>query len=152
MARRNACRGLLAVVLLAGAACGPDGSGAPPVTSHAEGTILCRPSARSAATGKARFTPPARREGEVVVLPLVFPDGTTAELSGAERERGIAIYSRRSEAHGAGQWRGADVVAPAAHRLYRARASQHFVLQANDQRILVHVSRGPGTGDLGTEA
>jgi hypothetical protein len=80
MARRNACRGLLAVVLLAGAACRPDGSGAPPVTSHAEGTILCRPSARSAATGKTRFTPLARREGEVVVLPLVFPDGTTAEL------------------------------------------------------------------------
>jgi len=50
------------------------------VTSHAEGTIPCRPSARSAATGKARFTPPARRESEVAVLPLVFTDGTTAEL------------------------------------------------------------------------
>jgi hypothetical protein len=31
-------------------------------------------------TGKSRFTPPARRDGEVVVLPVVFPDGTTAEL------------------------------------------------------------------------
>src|SRR6266545_200360 len=83
---------------------------------------------------------------------VIFDSTVPEELSGAERERGIAIYSRRSEAHGAGQWRGADVVAPAAHRLYRARASQHFVLQANDQRILVHASRGPGTSDLGTEA
>ncbi len=82
----------------------------------------------------------------------VYLEAVAEELSGAERERGIAIYSRRSEAHGAGQWRGADVIAPAPHRLYRARASQHFVLQANDQRILVHLSRGSGTGDLGTEA
>jgi hypothetical protein len=56
---------------------------------------------------------------------------------GAERELGIATYSRRSQAHGAGQWQPADVIAPAPHRLYRARASQHFVLDANDQRIQV---------------
>jgi hypothetical protein len=37
-------------------------------------------------------------------------------------------------------WRTADVVAPAPHRLYRARASAHFVLGANDQRILVQLS------------
>jgi nitroimidazol reductase NimA-like FMN-containing flavoprotein (pyridoxamine 5'-phosphate oxidase superfamily) len=68
----------------------------------------------------------------------VYVDAVAAELDGAERERGIAIYSHRSQAHGAGEWRGADVIAPAPHRLYRARASEHSVLDANDRRISVH--------------
>ena len=69
----------------------------------------------------------------------VYVEALAEELSGAERERGIAIYSRRSQAHGAGEWRGADVIASAPHRLYRARASEHFVLQANDRRTLVQL-------------
>jgi hypothetical protein len=76
---------LAVALLLYGAACGPAGSGPsqpPPTaaTARAEGTIPCRPSARPAAMGKSRFTPPTRRAGEVVVLPVVFPDGSTAEL------------------------------------------------------------------------
>jgi nitroimidazol reductase NimA-like FMN-containing flavoprotein (pyridoxamine 5'-phosphate oxidase superfamily) len=70
----------------------------------------------------------------------VYLEALAEELSGADRERGIAVYSRRSEAHGAGAWRGADVAAPAPHRLYRARALEHFVLGANDRRILVQLS------------
>jgi nitroimidazol reductase NimA-like FMN-containing flavoprotein (pyridoxamine 5'-phosphate oxidase superfamily) len=70
----------------------------------------------------------------------VYLEALAEELSGAERERAIAALSRRSEADGGGQWRTADVIAPAPHRLYRARASAHFVLGANDQRILVQVS------------
>ena len=69
----------------------------------------------------------------------VYVEALAEELSGAEGERGIAVYSRRSEAHGAGEWRRADVLAPAPHRLYRARASAHFVLEANDRRILVQL-------------
>ena len=80
MAWRSISRGLLAVLLLAGAACGPGGGGPPPAATLPEGTVPCRPSAHPAATGKAGFTPPTRQEGEVTVLPLVFPDGTTAEL------------------------------------------------------------------------
>ena len=77
----RSCRGLLAVLLLAGAACGrAGGDGPPPPTTLAEGTVPCRPPARAAATGNSRFIPPTRREGAVTVLPLVFPDGTTAEL------------------------------------------------------------------------
>jgi uncharacterized protein YhbP (UPF0306 family) len=70
----------------------------------------------------------------------VYVEAVATELDGAERERAIAVYSRRSEAHGAGEWRGADVTAPAPLRLYRARASRHFVLDANDQRIEVPLS------------
>jgi nitroimidazol reductase NimA-like FMN-containing flavoprotein (pyridoxamine 5'-phosphate oxidase superfamily) len=69
----------------------------------------------------------------------VYVQALAEELSGAECERAIAIFSRRSQAHGAGEWRGVDVIAPAPHRLYRARASEHFVLEANDRRISVQL-------------
>jgi uncharacterized protein YhbP (UPF0306 family) len=70
----------------------------------------------------------------------VYVEALAEELSGAECERGIEIYSRRSEAHGAGEWHGVDVTPPAPHRLYRARALEHFVLEANDRRIPVRLS------------
>jgi Pyridoxamine 5'-phosphate oxidase len=67
----------------------------------------------------------------------VYVEALAEELGGGELARGIGIYSRRSQGHGAGQWRGEDVTAPAPHRLYHARASRHFVLEANDQRVTV---------------
>jgi hypothetical protein len=82
-------RVLAAAVLLACAGCGPaiprssrpSGPVAPQATAASgAGTIPCRPSARSAARGQPRFAPPTRREGDAVVMPVVFPDGTTAEL------------------------------------------------------------------------
>jgi uncharacterized protein YhbP (UPF0306 family) len=69
----------------------------------------------------------------------VYVAANGAELSGQESDRAIAIYSRRSVAHGAGEWILADVSSPAPHRLYRARASEHFVLQGNDRRIAVRL-------------
>jgi hypothetical protein len=87
--RRNRRLTLAVALLLSGAACGPAGSGpsqpprtaAPPAaTARAEGTIPCRPSVQPEVTGEPRFTPPSRRAVEVVVLPVVFPDGSTAEL------------------------------------------------------------------------
>ena len=69
----------------------------------------------------------------------VYVEAVAEELTAAEHERAIATYSRRSEADGAGQLHGPDVVAPAPHRLYRARALQHFVPGANDRRILIQL-------------
>jgi nitroimidazol reductase NimA-like FMN-containing flavoprotein (pyridoxamine 5'-phosphate oxidase superfamily) len=69
----------------------------------------------------------------------VYLEAVAEELGGAEREQGIAVFSRRSEAQGAGPWQLADVVAPAPHRLYRARASRQFLLQANDRRVPVQL-------------
>ena len=90
MASRSHRRLILAVaLLLSGAACGPASPGpsqppqtaAPPAaTARAEGTIPCRPSVQPEVTGKPRFTPPTRRAGDTAVLPVVFPDGSTAEL------------------------------------------------------------------------
>ena len=67
----------------------------------------------------------------------VYVEAQASELGGPQRDRAIAIYSRRSEADGAGRLHAADVAAPAPHRLYHARASRHFVLGAGDQRIAV---------------
>jgi nitroimidazol reductase NimA-like FMN-containing flavoprotein (pyridoxamine 5'-phosphate oxidase superfamily) len=50
---------------------------------------------------------------------------------------GIEIFSRRSEVQGMRPWTRDDVLPPARHRLYRATASEHFVLDPHDQRLPV---------------
>ena len=67
----------------------------------------------------------------------VYVEALAEEVADAKRDRSIEVYSRRSEAHGAGAWSAADVTSPAPHRLFRATASQLFVLDANDRRISV---------------
>jgi nitroimidazol reductase NimA-like FMN-containing flavoprotein (pyridoxamine 5'-phosphate oxidase superfamily) len=67
----------------------------------------------------------------------VYVEALAGELEEAGREQGIAIFSRRSEAQGAAPWGVADVSGPAPLRLYRARASAHFVLDGHDQRLAV---------------
>jgi uncharacterized protein YhbP (UPF0306 family) len=68
----------------------------------------------------------------------VYLEAVAEELTGADRDEAIALYSRRSETLGARQWTSADVIAPAPLRLYRAGASAHFVLDANDRRVPVN--------------
>jgi nitroimidazol reductase NimA-like FMN-containing flavoprotein (pyridoxamine 5'-phosphate oxidase superfamily) len=70
----------------------------------------------------------------------VYMAATAEELSGAELERGIDVFSRRSVEHGARPWTGEDVRPPAPLRLYRATADQHWVLDPDvrpDQRTQV---------------
>jgi uncharacterized protein YhbP (UPF0306 family) len=78
-----------------------------------------------------------RSEVSIVVFDSRAPIGTgqgvymsavAEELTGAELDRGIGIFSRRSKAHGAREWRLDDVGPPAPYRLYRATASEHSVL------------------------
>jgi nitroimidazol reductase NimA-like FMN-containing flavoprotein (pyridoxamine 5'-phosphate oxidase superfamily) len=76
----------------------------------------------------------------------VYIEATSEEVSASERERAIELYSQRSQAHGAGQWRAADVTTPAPQRLYRAKASEFFVLVGNDQRISVDLASGSSVG------
>jgi nitroimidazol reductase NimA-like FMN-containing flavoprotein (pyridoxamine 5'-phosphate oxidase superfamily) len=58
----------------------------------------------------------------------VYVSAVTEELTGTDLDRGIAIFSRRSESHGTGEWSPEDVGGSARHRLYRAAASEHSVL------------------------
>lgn len=67
----------------------------------------------------------------------VYMAGVVEELAGDELDRGIGIYSRRSEARGLPAWTQENVVPPARHRLYRATVTEHFVLSAHDERLPV---------------
>jgi uncharacterized protein YhbP (UPF0306 family) len=67
----------------------------------------------------------------------VYLSAFAEQLTGDELDRGIKIFSRRSQEHGAGEWTPADVAPPARLRLYRATASEVFVLGARDERIPV---------------
>lgn len=69
----------------------------------------------------------------------VYVEALAEELDGAERDEGIAVFSRRSEAGGSAPWGVADVSGAAQFRLYRARASAHFVLADNDERLTVRL-------------
>ena len=78
-----------------------------------------------------------RPEVSIVIFDSRAPIGTgqgayvaavAEEVAGAELERGIEIFSRRSLEHGAREWTAEDVRPPTAIRLYRATASEHFVV------------------------
>jgi nitroimidazol reductase NimA-like FMN-containing flavoprotein (pyridoxamine 5'-phosphate oxidase superfamily) len=58
----------------------------------------------------------------------------------ADVDEGIEIFSRRSVEQGLPVWTREDVLPPARHRLYRATASEVFVLDPHDQRIPVSLS------------
>jgi hypothetical protein len=78
-----------------------------------------------------------RPEVSIVVFDSQVPIGTgqcvymaaiTEEVTGADLDRGIDIFSRMSQAHGGRPWMREDVLPPAPYRLYRATASEHSVL------------------------
>ena len=70
----------------------------------------------------------------------VYLEATAAELIGDERERGIAVFSRRSVADGLSPWSLANVTAPARHRVYRAVAGDVYVLGDDDRRVPVNAA------------
>jgi nitroimidazol reductase NimA-like FMN-containing flavoprotein (pyridoxamine 5'-phosphate oxidase superfamily) len=69
----------------------------------------------------------------------VYVSAIAEELTGADLDKGIAVFSRRSQGHGASEWTRDDVLPPARHRLYRATATEHSVLGEQDRRTLVSV-------------
>ena len=58
----------------------------------------------------------------------VYMTGVAEELTGAGLESGIEVFGRVSQQDGARDWRLSDVQPPSLFRLYRATASEHFVL------------------------
>ena len=86
----------------------------------------------------------ARQDIRIVVFDSGAPIGTgqgvymsavAEELTGVELERGIDIFSRRSQAHGGQPWSLGDVRAPAPYRMYRATASEHSVLDPDARPV-----------------
>lgn len=103
---------------------------------------VSRPGARHSRNIAARATvsavifdsavPPGQAQG-------VCLEALAEELSGAQRDRAIAIFSRRSRALGLSEWHAADVTASAPHRLYRASATASFILAPGGQRLPVKI-------------
>jgi uncharacterized protein YhbP (UPF0306 family) len=71
----------------------------------------------------------------------VYMNASAEEVTSAELHQGVDVFSRRSTAHGGREWTLDDVRPPAFHRLYRATAAQHWVLDPDvhpgDHRIPV---------------
>jgi nitroimidazol reductase NimA-like FMN-containing flavoprotein (pyridoxamine 5'-phosphate oxidase superfamily) len=65
----------------------------------------------------------------------VYMSAVAEELS--DVDEGIEVFSRRSEGQDLGVWTREDVLPPARHRLYRAIASELFVLDPRDRRLPV---------------
>jgi uncharacterized protein YhbP (UPF0306 family) len=67
----------------------------------------------------------------------VYLSAVAEQLTGADRDRGIEIFSTRSLAHGADTWTLADIEPPAVLRLYRAVASECSVNRGGSVRTVV---------------
>jgi hypothetical protein len=67
----------------------------------------------------------------------VYMEAVAEELGVDELERGLGIFARRSEAQGLRIWTREDVTEPARHRMYRATATEQFVLSPQDERLPV---------------
>jgi nitroimidazol reductase NimA-like FMN-containing flavoprotein (pyridoxamine 5'-phosphate oxidase superfamily) len=84
-----------------------------------------------------------RPELAIVIYDSHRPGGWTALYMSARADEladvdeGIEIFSRRSVAQGLPVWTRDDVLPPARHRLYRATATERFVLDPHDRRIPV---------------
>jgi Pyridoxamine 5'-phosphate oxidase len=65
----------------------------------------------------------------------VYISALAVELTGADLERGIEVFSGRSVEHGQREWSPRDVQPPAFHRLYRATASERWILDPGDHPI-----------------
>jgi hypothetical protein len=78
----------------------------------------------------------ARPQVSIVIFNSQVPIGTgqgvymsaiAEELTGANLQRGLEIFSRTSLAHGGREWKPEDVGESTLYRLYRATASEHWV-------------------------
>ncbi|WP_020519460.1 pyridoxamine 5'-phosphate oxidase family protein [Catelliglobosispora koreensis] len=71
----------------------------------------------------------------------VYAEAVGEEIPATELKAAIAVYSARSVAAGGRPWQVADVVAPASFRLFSARATALYVLDAHDSRVPVDLAR-----------
>jgi len=86
-----------------------------------------------------------RPELAIVIFDSHRPGGWSALYMSAVAEQlddvdhGIDVFTGRSVAQGLRAWSRDDVLPPARHRLYRATASEQFVLDDHDRRLPVQV-------------
>jgi len=69
----------------------------------------------------------------------VYVAATAEQLLGDDRVAALEVFSARGVAHGGRPFGVEDVEPPAALRIYRATASEHWVLDRHDVRLPVTV-------------
>jgi hypothetical protein len=67
----------------------------------------------------------------------VYMSATAADLTGDDIDAGMDVFARGALAAGLATWTRENVVPPARHRIDRAVASEHFVLDEHDERVPV---------------
>jgi hypothetical protein len=67
----------------------------------------------------------------------VYFSATAEEVDAERRAEALDVFSRRAVSHGGREFSEEDVVEGARLRLYRAEATEQFVLDPNDERIPV---------------
>jgi nitroimidazol reductase NimA-like FMN-containing flavoprotein (pyridoxamine 5'-phosphate oxidase superfamily) len=67
----------------------------------------------------------------------VYMSAVAREVPVEDSAEGLAVFSRRSLAHGGVAWTAKDVQPPAELRLFQATATEHYILGARDQRVRV---------------
>jgi hypothetical protein len=67
----------------------------------------------------------------------VYMSAIAREVPIEDSAEGLAVFSRRSLAHGGVAWTAKDVQPPAELRLFQATATEHYILGARDQRVRV---------------
>jgi uncharacterized protein YhbP (UPF0306 family) len=71
----------------------------------------------------------------------VYMSAVAEQVADSELEEGMDIFARVSAAQDLSVWGLADVQPPALHRLYRATASEHFLLRDDrDVRVPVNLA------------
>ena len=69
----------------------------------------------------------------------MYMEATAQQLTGDDRLVALEIFNARSIAHGGEAWGVDRVEEPAELRLYRAIASEHWVLDSRDLRVSISV-------------
>ena len=64
----------------------------------------------------------------------VYISGTGETVPEAEIDAGLEVYSGVSRTRGLPEWDRSKVTSPAEHRLYRATATELFILDSHDER------------------
>jgi hypothetical protein len=71
----------------------------------------------------------------------VYMSAVAEQVTGSELDEGMAIFDQVSEAQGLSVWGLEKVQPPALHRLYRATASEHYLLRDDrDERVAVSLA------------
>ena len=66
--------------------------------------------------------------GDASTTQVVYMSGIAGEVTGTDVSHGIDVFSRGSRLRGAGEWTPEKVQPPSHLRLYRATATQQFIL------------------------